>query len=106
MKVAGLAQLPQFEVKKKFSSERGQRVARVFSKRARKHDVVPTFGTCGVRRERLSCATAEWRRRTRLYLRHSVRRKNGKQHTYWRLVRALRRGGKVVQENRRAVGRA
>jgi hypothetical protein len=33
-----------------------------------------------------------------LYLRHSVRRKNGKQHTYWRLVRALRRGGKVVQE--------
>jgi hypothetical protein len=33
-----------------------------------------------------------------LYLRHSVRRKNGKQHTYWRLVRARRRGGKVVQE--------
>ena len=33
-----------------------------------------------------------------MYLRHSVRRKNGKQHTYWRLVRALRRGGKVVQE--------
>jgi hypothetical protein len=34
----------------------------------------------------------------RLYLRHSVRRKNGKQHTYWRLVRSLRRGGKVLQE--------
>jgi hypothetical protein len=33
-----------------------------------------------------------------LYLWHSVRRKNGKQHTYWRLVRAPRRGGKVVQE--------
>ena len=33
-----------------------------------------------------------------MYLRHSVRRKNGKRHTYWRLVRALRRGGKVVQE--------
>jgi hypothetical protein len=33
-----------------------------------------------------------------LYLRHSVRRKNGKQHTYWRLVRAVRRGGRVVQE--------
>jgi len=33
-----------------------------------------------------------------LYLRHSVRRKNGKQQTYWRLVRAVRRGGKVVQE--------
>ena len=33
-----------------------------------------------------------------MYLRHSVRRKNGKQHTYWRLVRSVRRGGKVVQE--------
>ena len=33
-----------------------------------------------------------------MYLRHSIRRKNGKQHTYWRLVRAVRRGGKVVQE--------
>jgi transposase len=33
-----------------------------------------------------------------LYLRHSVRRKNGKQHTYWRLVRSVRRGGKVLQE--------
>jgi hypothetical protein len=38
------------------------------------------------------------RRRTRLYLRHSVRRKNGKQHTYWRLVRSVRRSAKVVQE--------
>jgi transposase len=33
-----------------------------------------------------------------LYLRHSVRRKNGKQHSYWRLVRSVRRGGKVMQE--------
>ncbi len=33
-----------------------------------------------------------------MYLRHSVRRKNGKQHTYWRLVRSMRRGGKVLQE--------
>jgi transposase len=33
-----------------------------------------------------------------LYLRHSVRHKNGKQHSYWRLVRSVRRGGKVVQE--------
>jgi hypothetical protein len=33
-----------------------------------------------------------------LYLRHSVRRKSGKQHSYWRLVRSVRRGGKVVQE--------
>jgi transposase len=33
-----------------------------------------------------------------VYLRHSVRRKNGKQHSYWRLVRSVRRGGKVVQE--------
>jgi hypothetical protein len=33
-----------------------------------------------------------------LYLRHSVRRKNGRSHTYWRLVRSVRRGGKMVQE--------
>ena len=33
-----------------------------------------------------------------MYLRHSVRRKNGKQHSYWRLVRSVRRGGKVIQE--------
>lgn len=33
-----------------------------------------------------------------MYLRHSTRRKNGKTHTYWRLVRSVRRDGKVVQE--------
>lgn len=33
-----------------------------------------------------------------MYLRHSIRRKGGKTHTYWRLVRSVRRGGKVVQE--------
>jgi transposase len=33
-----------------------------------------------------------------MYLRHSTRRKNGKTHTYWRLVRSVRRGGKVIQE--------
>jgi transposase len=33
-----------------------------------------------------------------VYLRHSIRRKGGKTHTYWRLVRSVRRGGKVVQE--------
>jgi transposase len=33
-----------------------------------------------------------------VYLRHSVVRKNGKRHIYWRLVRSVRRGGKVVQE--------
>jgi transposase len=33
-----------------------------------------------------------------LYLRHSVRRKDGKTHVYWRLVRSVRRNGKVVQE--------
>jgi transposase len=33
-----------------------------------------------------------------VYLRHSVRRKNGKAHTYWRLVRSVRRNGRVVQE--------
>ena len=33
-----------------------------------------------------------------MYLRHSVRRKDGKKHVYWRLVRSVRRNGKVVQE--------
>jgi len=33
-----------------------------------------------------------------VYLRHSVRRKDGKAHVYWRLVRSVRRNGKVVQE--------
>ena len=33
-----------------------------------------------------------------MYLRHSTVRKDGKAHTYWRLVRSVRRSGKVVQE--------
>lgn len=33
-----------------------------------------------------------------MYLRHSTVRKNGKTHTYWRLVRSVRRGRKVFQE--------
>ncbi len=33
-----------------------------------------------------------------MYLRHSKVRKNGKTHVYWRLVRSVRRNGKVVQE--------
>ena len=33
-----------------------------------------------------------------MYLRHSIKRKDGKTHTYWRLVRSVRRGRKVVQE--------
>lgn len=33
-----------------------------------------------------------------MYLRHSTVRKNGKDHTYWRLVRSVRRNGKVKQE--------
>jgi transposase len=33
-----------------------------------------------------------------MYLRHSVRRKDGKEHVYWRLVRSVRRNGKIVQE--------
>lgn len=34
----------------------------------------------------------------RMYLRHSTVRKDGKTHTYWRLVRSVRRNGKVAQE--------
>ena len=33
-----------------------------------------------------------------MYLRHSVRRKDGKKHVYRRLVRSIRRNGTVVQE--------
>jgi transposase len=33
-----------------------------------------------------------------VYLRHTVRRKDGKAHVYWRLVRSVRHGRKVVQE--------
>jgi transposase len=33
-----------------------------------------------------------------VYLRHTVVRKKGKTHTYWRLVRSVRRGGTVRQE--------
>jgi transposase len=37
-------------------------------------------------------------RRFAVYLRHSTVRKDGKTHTYWRLVRSVRRGRKVTQE--------
>lgn len=33
-----------------------------------------------------------------MYLRHTTRRKDGKTHVYWRLVRSVRCGRKVVQE--------
>src|SRR5258708_38344744 len=33
-----------------------------------------------------------------MYLRHTTVRKDGKTHTYWRLVRSVRRGSKVMQE--------
>ena len=33
-----------------------------------------------------------------MYLRHTTSIKDGKRHTYWRLVRSVRRGRKVVQE--------
>lgn len=33
-----------------------------------------------------------------MYLRHTTVRKNGKTHSYWRLVRSVRRGRKVAQE--------
>jgi len=33
-----------------------------------------------------------------MYLRHTMVRKNGKKHTYWRLVRSVRHGSRVRQE--------
>jgi hypothetical protein len=41
-----------------------------------------------------------------MYLRHTTIRKDGKTHTYWRLVRSVRRGRKVVQETVAHLGRA
>jgi hypothetical protein len=35
----------------------------------------------------------------RVYLRHTRRRKDGKTHVYWQLVRSVRRGRKVVQQS-------
>jgi transposase len=39
-----------------------------------------------------------------VYLRHTVVRKGGRAHTYWRLVRSVRRGRKVVQETAAHLG--
>jgi transposase len=39
-----------------------------------------------------------------MYLRHTTVRKNGKPHTYWRLVRSVRKGAKVVQETVATLG--
>ena len=39
-----------------------------------------------------------------MYLRHTTLKKNGKAHTYWRLVRSVRREGKVVQETVATLG--
>lgn len=33
-----------------------------------------------------------------MYLRYTTRHKDGKTHVYWRLVRSVRRGRKVIQE--------
>jgi transposase len=39
-----------------------------------------------------------------VYLRHTTRRKNGKTHTYWRLVRSVRIGRRVVQQTVATLG--
>jgi transposase len=39
-----------------------------------------------------------------MYLRHTTRRKNGKTHVYWSLVRSVRRGNKVMQETVATLG--
>jgi transposase len=39
-----------------------------------------------------------------MYLRHTTRRKDGKIHIYWQLVRSVRQGGKVVQETEAQLG--
>ena len=37
-----------------------------------------------------------------MYLRHTTVRKNGKTHTYWRLVRSVRRAGKWCRRRSRS----
>lgn len=39
-----------------------------------------------------------------MYLRHTTRKKNGKVHTYWRLVRSVRQGKRVVQQTIATLG--
>jgi transposase len=45
-------------------------------------------------RKENASAAAEWRQ---VYLRHTTRWKDGKAHTYWRVVRSVRHGSKVEQ---------
>ena len=33
-----------------------------------------------------------------MYLRHTIRKKDGKLHCYWRLVRSVRVGRRVIQQ--------
>jgi hypothetical protein len=33
-----------------------------------------------------------------MYLRHTIRKKDGKVHCYWRLVRSVRVGRRVIQQ--------
>ncbi|HEY5665086.1 MAG TPA: IS1634 family transposase [Gammaproteobacteria bacterium] len=40
-----------------------------------------------------------------MYLRHTTRRRNGKAHTYWTLVRSVRQGSKVRQETVAQLGK-
>jgi hypothetical protein len=39
-----------------------------------------------------------------MYLRHTTRRKDGKVHRYWQLVRSVRVGRKVVQQTVAHIG--
>src|SRR5207249_7054069 len=67
---------------------------------ARNPRVVPTLGPCGLAVSGDS-DRAGW---GAVYLRHTVVRKGGRAHTYWRLVRSVRRGRKVVQETAAHLG--
>jgi transposase len=39
-----------------------------------------------------------------MYLRHTIRKKDGKAHCYWRLVRSVRVGGRVIQQTMAHLG--
>ncbi|MBK9266146.1 MAG: DUF4277 domain-containing protein [Polyangiaceae bacterium] len=54
--------------------------------------VVPTDGFARFYRKDHDCSKRS------MYLRRSLVKKNGTTHTYWRLVRSVRRNGRVVQQ--------
>ena len=92
---AALAQLPQFKfILANFrvcGDDKWADLQEPVSRSACSANFPPCLGVFGALRFGLGGCSV-------VYLRHSTVRKNGKKHVYWRLVRSVRRNGKVVQE--------